>query len=189
MWHKFCAMDGSRHAKGTAMKSLLVILAAIASTLLVPAAALGQDVPPPDKFLGAAIQDGRAEIQMSNLALQKSGNPDVKSFAQRMVKDHTAINNKVEALAKSKNIALPKGISAKQKAAYEQVNKSSGTRFDEAFMVHMVSNHETAVKDFTGQASSATDPDVKAFAAETLKTLKEHLQLARDVRAKVKKSS
>jgi putative membrane protein len=188
MWHKFCAMDGSRHAKGPAMKSLLIILTAIASTLLVPAAAIGKDVPPPDKFLGEAIQDGRAEVQTCNLALQKSGNPDVKSFAQRMIKDHTATNNKIEALAKSKNIALPEGISVKQKATYELLSKSSGTRFDEAFMDHNVSDHETDVKNFTEQANGATDPDVKAFAAETLKTLKEHLQLARDVRAKVKKS-
>lgn len=170
------------------MKSLLVVLSAIASTLLVAAAAVAQDVPPPDKFLSTAIQDGRAEIQMSKLALQKSSNPDVKSFAQRMIKDHTAADKKIEALAKSKNITLPNGISAEQKATYALLNKTSGARFDELFMDDNVSDHEAAVKDFTAQANGATDPDVKAFAAETLKTLKQHLQLAKDVRAKLKKS-
>jgi len=41
-----------------------------------------------------------------------------------------------------------------------------------------VSDHEEAVALFQKEASSGTDPDLKAFAQKTLPTLQEHLKMA-----------
>jgi putative membrane protein len=40
------------------------------------------------------------------------------------------------------------------------------------------------VTKFEGEGKNASDPDVKAFATKTLPTLREHLQLAREVAKK-----
>jgi predicted outer membrane protein len=53
----------------------------------------------PNAFLTGAYQDGLAEIQLAQLALQKATNADVKAFAQRMIDDHTQANSKIAALA------------------------------------------------------------------------------------------
>jgi putative membrane protein len=42
----------------------------------------------------------------------------------------------------------------------------------------MVEDHQKDVKAFEREATSGADADVKAFAAKTLPTLKEHLQQA-----------
>jgi putative membrane protein len=42
----------------------------------------------------------------------------------------------------------------------------------------MVSDHRKDVSEFRKQSGSAKDADVKAFAAKSLPTLEEHLQLA-----------
>ena len=51
--------------------------------------------------------------------------------------------------------------------------------FDKAYMKQMVKDHEAAVKLFSRQADRDDDADAKAFAAKTLPTLQNHLQMAR----------
>jgi putative membrane protein len=45
-------------------------------------------------------------------------------------------------------------------------------------MTMMVSDHKEDVAEFEKEAKSGKDADVKAFAAKTLPTLKEHLEMA-----------
>jgi putative membrane protein len=71
----------------------------------------------------------------------------------------------------------------------ENTNKMmglSGDAFDREYMNMMVKDHEKAVKDFEKVSTKAKDPDVRAFAAKTLPTLREHLQQARDIQSRVK---
>jgi len=58
-------------------------------------------------FYEAFTQDGIAEIDAANLALQKSSNAMVKEFAAMMIKDHTSANERVEVLAALKTTPLP----------------------------------------------------------------------------------
>jgi putative membrane protein len=179
----------ARLKKGFAMKPTNLSLCSVATALLLSSTAWAADAPSPQKFLSTTMQDGLAEVQACKLALEKSSNPAVKDFAQRMIADHSATNEKVTKLAKSKNIPLPDSPSAKDKATYEALKIASGSTFDKAFMKHNVSDHEKDIKEFTKEAAAATDPDVKSFASETLSTLKEHLKRARDINERVKNES
>ena len=51
----------------------------------------------------------------------------------------------------------------------------------------MVDDHEKDVKEFTAQAQSGTDPDVKAFAAKTLPTLQSHLDMIKGIKDRMMK--
>ena len=53
------------------------------------------------EFLTKAIQAGVAEVQISELALEKSLNQQVREFAGRMVQDHTAANQQLSSLAEA----------------------------------------------------------------------------------------
>jgi putative membrane protein len=171
------------------MKRVASLTGTALTVLLLSAVAAAADVPPPKKFLSTAMQDGLAEVKVCKLALEKSANPGVKDFAQRMIDDHSATNEKIAALAKSKKIALPSSPSAKDTATYGMLKMTSGATFDKAFMKHNVADHEKDVKTFTTEASGATDPDVKAFASDTLQTLQQHLKMARDLDQRVKQGS
>jgi putative membrane protein len=138
-----------------------------------------------DKFLAKAMQDGIWEIQASHLALQRSSDPDVKKFAVRMIEDHARIDQEIAELAKISGAKLPQEITADQKIKFDDMSKLSGHDFDKRFMHFNVNDHEREVKDFSNQAEKGTDVGVKAFAARTLPTLKEHLQLAKGVYTKV----
>lgn len=160
---------------------------AIACFALVTGASLAHadDVAKPDDFLGSAMQDGRAEIQSCQLALQKSSDASVQAFAKRMIADHESLDSRIEALAKQKGYSLPDGISLTQKATKAELSVLSGHAFDKVFMKHNVSDHKDDIKRFSEQAQQGSDPEVRALAADAVPTLKKHLKLAEQTRAKV----
>jgi putative membrane protein len=61
----------------------------------------------PQQFVTDAAVGGMEEVYMSQLALDKSSNEDVKSLANRMIKDHSAANHKLEKIAQDGGYAFP----------------------------------------------------------------------------------
>jgi putative membrane protein len=53
-------------------------------------------------FMLAAAQGGMTEVKLGELAAQNGTRADVKEFGQMMVKDHSAINGDLKALAAQK---------------------------------------------------------------------------------------
>lgn len=138
-----------------------------------------------DDFWSEAAMDGMTEVALGNLALQRAQSESVKQFAQQMVTDHTAANNELTQLATGKKVTLPTAMDAKHQAMVDKLSKLSGADFDREYMKMMVKDHEKAVKMFQDQSQKGTDADAKAFAAKTLPTLQNHLQMARTVNSTV----
>jgi putative membrane protein len=167
------------------------------------------------EFIMHVAHNGMMEIDLANLALQKSANEDVKRFAQRLIDDHKAANEKLMTLAQSKGITLPdpatvastsqtnegsrqsaniettraaqgqQSTDAKFSKAKEKLGRLSGAEFDREYMKMMVKDHEKAVAEFQKQSTQSKDTGVQEFARTTLPTLQEHLTMARDIESKV----
>ena len=123
------------------------------------------------------------EVQLGQLAQQQAKDQQVVQFGQRMVQDHGQANEKLMAIAEQKAIQLPQELSGDAQQKYEEMQKLSGAEFDEAYMDEMVEDHEKDVELFEQQAESGEDPDLRTFAEEALPTLREHLELAKQVRS------
>ena len=136
-------------------------------------------------FMKDAAEGGLAEVELGQLAQQRASDPQVKAFGERMVRDHSKANEKLKALAQSKNVDLPTSISMTDKATKMRLSHLSGAEFDKAYMQDMVKDHTDDVNDFTKESSKAEDPDLKAFVKETLPTLQEHLKKAQEIEPKV----
>ena len=135
------------------------------------------------QFLASAYQDGLAEIQLGQLALQRATNADVKTFAQRMIDQHTALNNEITSLAQSKNITLPTAPTADQQAEATRLSGLSGQEFDLAYMQANVTGHRKDVTEARTQAKSGDDPTVKMLADNALPILEAHLAVAEEINA------
>lgn len=59
------------------------------------------------QFVTDAAIGGMKEICMSQLALTRSQNADIKHLAKRMVTDHAAVNNKLEIIANQEQLLFP----------------------------------------------------------------------------------
>ena len=139
------------------------------------------------RFAMEAAEGGIMEVELGKLASQKAENPDVKSFAQRMVDDHGKANDELKSIASSKNITLPdeSTVKTKHKAMLDRMEKMSGAAFDKAYMADMVKDHNKDVAAFEREANGGKDAELKAFASKTLPTLKEHQKLAKDTNSKL----
>jgi putative membrane protein len=131
-------------------------------------------------FVMKAAEGGMAEVELGKLAASKGSSEQVKQFGQKMVDDHSKVNDELKTLAQNKNITLPTDLNSKDKSTKKKLEKLSGAEFDRAYMQAMVKDHSTDVSEFRKEANSGKDPDVKAFAAKTLPTLENHLKLAQD---------
>jgi putative membrane protein len=131
-------------------------------------------------FLKKAAQGDQAEIDLAKLALARSSHARVKSLARMLQLDHQQANQKVQALAASRNVTLPADISNAAHEAKTRLAKLEAAAFDEAYVDQVVKDHTAAIHDFE-QASRMSDADVRAFAETTLPTLKKHLQAAQDL--------
>lgn len=143
--------------------------------LLLPIAAFSAEIPDA-KFYRDAAEGGLAEVAMGNLAQQKAQSPSVKEFGAQMVKDHSAANEKLKALAQSKNITLPGNPSVSEIEAKSKLQVLSGQSFDKSYIKGMIKDHEEDIAEFKKEATSGQDPDARAFANATLPTLEMHLK-------------
>ena len=69
-------------------------------TLREPVAEMYTDA----KIAATASVSNQSEIQPSRLALQKTGNPQVREFAQRMIADHTRLEQQMQQLLQRKGV-------------------------------------------------------------------------------------
>jgi putative membrane protein len=130
-------------------------------------------------FLTKAAQGGAMEVQAGKLATAQGNSERVKSFGERMAKDHGSNGETLKALASSKNVALPAGIGGANEATVSELKSVSGRAFDQKYSAMMVKDHEEDIAEFKKAASSADDPEVRSYAQSTLPTLEEHLKMAR----------
>ena len=137
-------------------------------------------------FVMKAAQGGMAEVQVGQTAQSKAQDPDVQSFAKKMVDDHSKANDELKQLATTKGLALPTDLDAEHKKAVDDLSNKSGRDFDKAYMKAMVSDHEKTVKLLENESKNAKDADLKNWASKILPTVQDHLRMAKDTQKKLK---
>lgn len=160
------------------MKALFTALA-----LTFPLIVIAADKSPDQTFYKKAAEGGISEVELGKLAQEKSNDPAVKSFGAMMVKDHSAANDRLKAIATSKGIDLPTSPSAGDMATKSKLEVMTGNMFDKSYISGMVKDHKEDIQEFENEAQNGQDPDARAFAAKTLPTLKSHLRKIESIAA------
>ena len=162
-----------------ALAALLLALPAAAQTTLpapTAAAASAQD----RQFMAQDAQGGLYEIAIARLAQQRSSRDDVKAYAARVVADHATYNDALQALARSKGIALPTAMTAEDQARLTLMESATGA-FPDAMFIQEVTRINEEDKKAAGEEKARTsDPDIKAFLGkfETMDAEHERMALA-----------
>jgi len=130
------------------------------------------------EFIEDAAKGGMFEVQSGQLAEQKASDAAVKSFAQRIVQDHTKANDELQQIAQSKGVTMPDKDKWSDRREMSKLQKLAGADFDREYAKHSVKDHEKDIKDFEKAASKLKDADLKAWAEKQLPVLREHLAMA-----------
>jgi putative membrane protein len=134
-----------------------------------------------NSFATMAAEDSIAQGHMADLAMQKTSNPHVKDLAQRLEADHHAANSQLKQIAAKQNLALPDKMSATNQAEYNRLSSLSGPEFDKEYVRWEARAHKTAIADYRREAEHGADPELKAFATDTLPKLEHHEEMARSI--------
>jgi putative membrane protein len=127
-------------------------------------------------FLKSAAQMGMAEVQMGMLGTQKGSREEVKALAQKMVQDHTAVNEELKALAESKKVMVSVVTDPGDTRNLKDLeNKATGEEFDKEFLDELEKSHKKAISAFEEAAKDSEDAETKAFAEKHLPHLRAHL--------------
>ena len=133
-------------------------------------------------FVSKAMEGDNSEVQLGQLAEQKSQSQDVKQLAQKLVSDHSQMNQKwFDPEAQQLGVSAPKGPSKKDKKTAAKLEGLSGSDFDTQYLTMMYKDHQKDLKDFNDEANSTQDPTVKQLAQQGAKVISQHLQLIEQV--------
>ncbi len=170
-----------------------------AASPAAPAATMAPSTPIPSNteklskadmmFVTKAAQGGAAEVQMAQLAQQKTQDASVKQFAQAMIDDHTPANAKLAEIATAKGMTAPTDPSPAQQKMMTKLQAMNGASFDHAYIAGQVKSHQTMLKLFEHEATSGKDTDLKSFAETTQPVIQKHLTMAQDVKPAGKTAS
>jgi putative membrane protein len=125
-------------------------------------------------FLRKAAEGGIAEVRLGQLAAQKASSEDVKAFGQKMVEDHTKLNNIMAQIADSMGIMLPKSMNKDDQAEYDKLNALSGNDFDVEYLTFMVKDHHKDLHEFRLEAASPTNQTLHDAVVKAQSVIHEH---------------
>lgn len=135
-------------------------------------------------FLSNAESGDNREIDIGQLALKKSRNPDVLNYAGLLINDHTNDLNTVTELLKE----FPDAQTTTPKPVDEELGALqglSGSAFDVKFVTFMVEDHQKALQKYQDQAASSTNDDIRNYASSVVPVLQKHLDQAGELESKL----
>lgn len=116
------------------------------------------------------------EIQTSELALQRSQNPQIRALAQQMVTDHTKAGQDLQAAltAAKSNLVPATALDEARQKKYEELANAKPEEFDDKYVDIQTDAHNEAVALFKDYSDGGKAGPIKDFAAATLPTLEAH---------------
>lgn len=167
--------------------------AAIAALSLLGSAALAQGAKPTDPQIAhIAYTAGVLDINAAKQAIAKTGNKDVKAFAEDMVRDHEAVNKQALDLVNKLKVTpedndTSKALSKQATEKLAELNKLKGADYDKAYVANEVAYHKAVNGALETQLiPSASNAELKSLLQTGLKIFQGHQQHAEQIAAKLK---
>jgi putative membrane protein len=132
-------------------------------------------------FVREAMEGGMAEVELGQLASQKASSDDVKQFGQKMVDDHSRLNDQMKAVAAQLGVNPPTKLSKKDAEEKAKLESLSGTQFDDAYIRMMLKDHKKDASEFKAEAQNAQVPAVQQAAQQGGQVIDQHLQMIEQI--------
>ena len=142
------------------------------------------------EILTLVSHSNSAEIASSRLALDQAQNAQVRSYAQMMIKEHTAMEQEGTRVAN----ALGTSVASTGKTEDSREDKSEeldelrearNAQFDKAYMKFQVEAHEKTLELLQDQQARAQNAELKAMITKAIPKVQQHLTQARQLQKTV----
>lgn len=162
------------------------------ATTLVTLPAIAHTGPNDAQIAAIVVVANQVDVDAGKLVATASRNPSVRDFAQKMVTDHTAVNQSAVALVTKLKVTPEANDTSR--ALQDGGNKNlallrslSGAALDQAYVDHEVAYHEQVIQalDLT-LIPSAQNAELKALLVQVRPAFIEHLGHAKHLQASLK---
>jgi putative membrane protein len=136
-------------------------------------------------FLKQLAIGNRAEVELGKLAGERSSVASIDRFGEHMVKDHGEAGSKVNSLARAAKVDLPKGLDAEHDATRKELQSLNGKEFDLRYVASQIKAHQKTAQLLIHEIASGQHTGVRQFAADTLPTVMQHLETAKNIHAEL----
>jgi putative membrane protein len=102
----------------------------------------------------------------------------VKRFGQRLVSDHTRLEDEMKPIAARIGVTPPAELAPDDQALLTKLQGESGAAFDMTFVNAMVSGHKQGVQLYKSEEVNGQDAAVKESATKGEPVIAAHLRMA-----------
>lgn len=130
------------------------------------------------RFLKDAAASSRFEAEASRMALAKSSDPGLRSFAAMLINHHASAGNELLNLLYGRGMAAPM-LGNDQRKTLNRLARLQGAKFDRVYLEEVALRHQQEdVQRYEKASLVAREPRLKAWIARTLPTLRYHTAAA-----------
>jgi putative membrane protein len=126
-------------------------------------------------FFAKVSQGGMYEVELGTLAETKGSTQDIRDSGNTEAHDHTLVGAKLKSIIEANGLEFPTALNAEFQARLEKLKTLPSDKFDAAYLKDMKLIHDADGAAFAKEAVAGTNPDLKAFAAETHRIVQRHL--------------
>lgn len=131
-------------------------------------------------FIVKVMAGNYAEVNLAQLALNRSTSADVKKTATMLKAHHSKIITELKGYAAKNGITVPLEESDDAKKAYTNLAEVKELdNFNEKWCDKLADNHEETINYFERRLDKTEDVELKNWITSTLPGLKSHLQMLR----------
>ena len=130
------------------------------------------------RFLKDAAASSRFEAEASRMALARSSDPGVRSFAAMLINHHASVGNELLNLLYGRGMAAPM-LANDQRKTLNRLARLQGAKFDRVYLEEVALKYQQEDVRYYEKASLvAREPRLKAWIDRTLPTLRYHMATA-----------
>lgn len=130
------------------------------------------------EFMQSAAHSDQNEIQLSKMALAKGVTGMTKTYADKMIADHTKSSANLKPIAAKAGVTLPTDMDADHKAMAPQMEKLSGKAFETKYVAQMVADHQKTANTLKAHKTMTKNTALSGWIDTTLPVVEEHLNMA-----------
>lgn len=149
-------------------------------------------------WVADSLSSGMAEVELGRLAQQRASNPEVKQFAEMMVRDHSKGGEALKQIAQQHSIQVQPQLRDEHRDLMNRLSNLQGAELDREYMDAMVESHENMIDHLQPRASedrfadnkgavrpegsdNPAEASINQWAANVLPTARHHLDEARRI--------
>jgi putative membrane protein len=132
-------------------------------------------------FVSSMLDSDAAEVQLGQLAQQKSQSADIKQLGQKMQENRNLLDQQLKPLAQKLEVTASGKPSKKTRQLVAKLETLSGAEFDQEYIRAVVKDNQQAVKDLQNEAQTSQDPNLQLAAKQDAGVLAQHLQTVEQI--------